>query len=116
MVSMGLKVKLTMIRETDNKGAVDLANNWSIGGRTRHVDEWQCFLRELKESKVMGIHWIKGLENDADAFTKNSDGPAFEKCIRTFVGQDVHMKSYSSEQGGCQEGSQGTQKGIPDFK
>jgi hypothetical protein len=112
---MGLKVKLPMILEMDNKGAVDLANNWSIGGCTRHVDVQQCFLQELKESKVMDIHWIKGLENDADAFTKNLDGPAFEKCIRTLVGQNVHMKSYTSEQGGCQEGSQGTQKGIPDF-
>ncbi len=36
--SMQLKVKLPMILEMDNKGAVDLANNWSIGGRTRHVD------------------------------------------------------------------------------
>ena len=45
--------------------------------------------------------------------TKNLDGPAFEKCSRTLVGQDVHIKSYTSEQGGCQEGSQGTQKGIP---
>ena len=105
-----------MILEMDNKGAVDLANNWSIGGRTRHVDVRQCFLRELKESKVMDIRWIKGSENDADAFTKNLDGPAFEKCIRTLVGQDVHMKSYTSEQGGCQEGSQDTQKGVPDFK
>jgi hypothetical protein len=113
---MGLKVKLPMILEMDNKGAVDLANNWSIGGRTRHVDVRQCFLRELKESKIMDIRWIKGSENDADAFTMNLDGPAFEKCIRTLVGQDVHMKSYTSEQGGCQEGSQGTQKGIPDFK
>jgi hypothetical protein len=59
-----------MILEMDNKGAVDLANNWSIGGRTRHVDGRQCFLQELKESKVMDICWIKGLENDADAFTK----------------------------------------------
>ncbi len=69
--SMGLKVKLPMILEIDNKGAVDLANNWSIGGGTRHVDVRQCFLRELKESKVIDIRWIKGLENDADAFTKN---------------------------------------------
>ena len=61
----------------DNKRAVDLANNWSIDGRTRHVDVRQCFLRELKESKVMDIHWIKGLENDTDAFTKNLDHPAF---------------------------------------
>jgi len=36
--SMGLKVKLPMIIEMDNMGAVDLANNWSVGGRTRHVD------------------------------------------------------------------------------
>jgi hypothetical protein len=43
--SMGLKVKLPMILEMDNKGAVDIANNWSIGGRTRHVDVRQCFLR-----------------------------------------------------------------------
>ena len=112
---MGLKVKLPMILEMDNKEAIDLANNWSIGGRTRHVDVRHCFLRELKKSKVMDICWIKGSENDADAFTKHFDGPVFEKCIRTLVGQDVHMKSYTSEQGGCQEGSQGTQKGVPDF-
>jgi len=108
-------VKSPMILEMDNKGAVDLANNWRIGGRNRHVDVRQCFLRELKESKVMDICWIKGLENYADAFTKNLYGPAFEKCIRTLVGQDDHVKSYTSEQGGCQEGSQGTQKSIPDF-
>ena len=82
--SMGLKVKLLMILEMN-----------------RHVDVRQRFLRELMESKLMDIRWIKGSENDADAFTKNLDGPAFEKCIRTLVGQDVHMKSYTSEQGGC---------------
>jgi hypothetical protein len=30
--SMGLKVKLPMLLQMDNKGAVDLANNWSVGG------------------------------------------------------------------------------------
>ncbi len=40
------------------------------------------------------------MEKDVDAFTKNLDGPAFEKCIRTLVGHDVHLKSYTSEQGG----------------
>ncbi len=71
--SMGLKVNLPMILEMVNKGDVDLANNWSIGGCTRHVDVQQCFLWELKESKVMGIRWSKGSENNADAFTKNFD-------------------------------------------
>jgi hypothetical protein len=35
--SMKLKVKLPMEIQVDNKGAKDLVNNWSIGGRTRHV-------------------------------------------------------------------------------
>ena len=111
--SMGLKVKLPMLREMDNKGVVDLANNWSVGGRTRHVDVRQCFLRELKESKIMDIHWVKGTENDTDVFTKKLDGPAFKKCIKTLVGYDAYMKSpATAELGGCQEVSCGTQKGT----
>jgi hypothetical protein len=73
--SMGLEVKHPMLLEMDNKGAVDLANNWSVGGQTRHIDVQQCFLRELKESKIMNIHWIKGSGNITDVFTKNLDGP-----------------------------------------
>jgi hypothetical protein len=78
--------QLPMTLKIDNKGAVDLANSWRIGGCTRHVDVQQCFLREHKESKFMDIRWIKSLEKDADGFTKNLDGPAFEKCIITLVG------------------------------
>jgi len=36
--SIGLSVQLPILLEMDNKGAVDLANNWSVGGRTCHVD------------------------------------------------------------------------------
>ena len=53
--SMGLKVKLPMILEIDNKEAVVLANNLSIGSCTRHVDVRQCFLWKLNESNVMDI-------------------------------------------------------------
>jgi hypothetical protein len=35
--SIGLCVQKPMILWMDNKGAVDLANNWSSAGRTRHV-------------------------------------------------------------------------------
>jgi hypothetical protein len=36
---MGFKVKKPMILEIDNnKGAADLTHNWSVGGRTRHVE------------------------------------------------------------------------------
>jgi hypothetical protein len=37
--SMGLRVKKLMVLEIDNKGAKDLVNNWSVGGRLRHVEE-----------------------------------------------------------------------------
>ncbi len=59
--------------------------------------------------------WIKGSENDADVFTKNLDGPAFEKCINTLVGQDVYKNQATSEQGGHQEVSDGTQKSTERF-
>ena len=74
------------------------------------------FLQELKESNITEIRWIKGSENNTDVFTKNLDGPAFEKCIKTLVGQDVYMKNpATSEQGGCQEVSDGTQKSTENF-
>jgi hypothetical protein len=37
-----------MILEVENKGAKDLAHNWSIGGRICHVEVKYHFLRELK--------------------------------------------------------------------
>jgi hypothetical protein len=46
--SLGLNVQLPMLFEVDNKGAVDLVNNYSVGGRTCHVETRQYFLRQLK--------------------------------------------------------------------
>jgi hypothetical protein len=43
--SIGLKVQLPMGLEVDNKGMVDLANNWSVGGRTHHISVRVNFLR-----------------------------------------------------------------------
>ena len=61
--SMGIKVKKLMRLNIDNKGAVDLTNNWSVEGRTRHVDVRYYFLRELKEENVIISEWI-GTENN----------------------------------------------------
>ena len=82
--ALDLKVKLPMLLEMDNKGAVDLANNWTVGGRTRHIETRQLFLRELKEEGVLSIKWKSGDENPSDLFTKNLPGPIFRKHIETF--------------------------------
>jgi hypothetical protein len=84
--SLGLKVKLPMVIERDNQGAVYLANNWSIVGRTRHIDVQSVFIGELKEAGVMVINWIVGAVNEADILTKNLDWPTFQQYTRVFTG------------------------------
>ncbi len=84
--SIRLKVKLLMVLEMNNQGVVYLANNWSVGGRTRHIDVQSVFLRELKEAGVLMIKWIAGAVNEADIFTKNLDGPTFQRYTRVFTG------------------------------
>ena len=71
MESIGLCVKKPMILEIDNQGAVGLANNWSVGGRTRHVEVRQYFLRELKEEGTIRTIWLAGDKMCSDLFTKN---------------------------------------------
>ena len=95
--SLGLKVKLPMKLEMDNKGAVDLANNWSVGGRTRHIGTKIEFLRGYKENGVLEVVWIPGSENEADLFTKNLGGPLFRRFAPVFVGEDEYLSSVSPE-------------------
>jgi hypothetical protein len=42
--SIGLKVELPMMLEINNKGAVDLINSLTVGGRTCHINIKQFFL------------------------------------------------------------------------
>ncbi len=82
-----LQVETPMVLQMDNKGAVDLINSFSIGGCTHHIDVQQCFLRELKEAKIMVVTWIPGTENEADMFIKNLDGPAFKRYAELLLGK-----------------------------
>jgi hypothetical protein len=91
--SIGLCVKKPMILKVDNKGAMDLANNWSVGGRTRHVDTRQYFLRELKEEGIINVEWIPTAENSSDLFTKNLPGPSFNKHMSVYCGVDAAIDS-----------------------
>jgi len=83
--SLELKVKKPMLLYIDNKGAVDLFNNWSVAGRTRHVGTRLNFLRELKEEGVLEVKWISAKENESDMFTKNLSKADFEKDMIAYV-------------------------------
>jgi len=70
MSSMGLQVQLPMVLEMDNQGALDLANGWSVGGCTRHIDVRIHYIRELKEAGILVIKWVPGPQNDTYMHTK----------------------------------------------
>jgi hypothetical protein len=89
--SVGLKVKLPMILEMDNSGAIDLSNNMNTSGRTRHIDVRHYFLRDLKEAGILKVKWISSDDNTADLFTKNLMGPVFERHAVVFCGHDEYM-------------------------
>jgi hypothetical protein len=46
--SISLKVELPMILDMDNKGGVDLVNNFSCGKMTHQIETRKYYLRELK--------------------------------------------------------------------
>ena len=85
MESLGLTVKIPMLLYIDNKGTVDLANNWTVSGRTRHVDIKHYFLRELKEQNLILTRWKSGNSMAADLFTKNLPRDLFIKHSQVFV-------------------------------
>jgi hypothetical protein len=97
--SIRLKVKKPMVLQIDNKGAVDLANNWSIGGRTRHIVVHQYFLQDLKMDGVILTQWLIGSEMSSDLFMKNLPRPLFEQHTKTYCGQDKYMKDYMTLKG-----------------
>ena len=55
--SLELKANLSMLIEIDNKGTVDLINNWNMGVLTRHLETHQFFLCEMKY-QFFYVIWI----------------------------------------------------------
>jgi hypothetical protein len=90
--SLGLHVQLPMILEVDNKGAVDLVNNYSVGGWTLHVETRQFFMRQLKEENIIKVIWTPGELNSSDLYTKNLAQADFEKQTKAYVGDYTYMR------------------------
>ena len=88
-----LKVKLPMILNIDNSSAVELANNWSTGGQTRHIETRFFFLWDMKEDGIIKTVWTQGKDDPGDLFTNNSAGPAYQKFARKSVGDDKYNKN-----------------------
>ena len=51
--SIGLKVELPILASIDYGGAVDIGNNWNVGGRMHYMEIKQNFMCELKEAGIV---------------------------------------------------------------
>ena len=70
--SMGQLVKLPIIVEVDNVGAIYLSKNPGLSQRTKHVDIRFHFVREFVRDGIVEVIFIKSEENRSDIFTKNT--------------------------------------------
>jgi len=98
--SAGISIELPMILKIDNKGTVDTANNWSCGGRMRHVK--LNFLRERKEAGIIKTIWFQGWSNPVEILTKNLSGPDFSKHGKMLYGDDEYKAVKMKESVGPQ--------------
>ena len=92
--SIGLAVREPMILNIDNTGCIALINNWSAGGRTRHMETRMYWLRELRETEptpILKPRYCPTEHNVSDTKTKNVDGKTFERLIPALVGVDEYL-------------------------
>ena len=61
----------------DNTGAIFLAENQSVGGRTKHIDTKVSFIRDLIEDNYCHLLYIKSENNYADIGSKNQSVKLF---------------------------------------
>jgi hypothetical protein len=69
----------------DNTGAIYLANNYTTGQRTKHIDIRDHYLRELVSRGIIKIIFVKSEENDADIYTKNLSEELFERHTEKYM-------------------------------
>ena len=82
---LGRKLNKAVRVYTDNKGAYDLCHRFTTSQHSRHIDRKVFKMRELRGADVTEVHWLSGLTNPADLFTKILTRQAFETHRRTVL-------------------------------
>ena len=74
------EVKLPIIIQVDNQGAIFMANN-QVSRRTKHIDTRYHLVREFIEDEI----FVRSCENTADIFTKNVDEQTYIKHAKAIM-------------------------------
>jgi len=73
----------------DNLSAINISKNPIQHSRTKHIDIWHHFIRDLIEDKVVTLEHVTTEEQLDDIFTKALDVKQFER-LRSKLGSCVH--------------------------
>ncbi len=84
---MGIVVKLPIIAQVDNAGAIFMTGNVSTNSQTKHVDVRYHFVRESVEEGFVKIVFVQSEQYTSDGFTKNVTGDIY----------DAHVADYMAE-------------------
>ena len=71
LVGMNMKVKLPIVVQVDNLGAIFMSKNVLVSQRTKHVDIQYRFVQEFVFDEFIKVIFVKTENNDSDIFTKN---------------------------------------------
>ncbi|GKB28461.1 retrotransposon protein, putative, ty1-copia subclass [Tanacetum coccineum] len=83
LIELGVNLRSVVVN-CDNQSAIHLSRNAMFHERTKHINVRYHFIREIVESKEIGVAKIGTKDNAADAFTKVVPGPKFKYCMKIF--------------------------------
>ncbi|GJW44399.1 hypothetical protein Tco_0073198 [Tanacetum coccineum] len=81
LIELGVNLRSVVVN-CDNQSAIHLSRNAMFHERTKHINVRYHFIREIVESKEIGVAKIGTKDNAADAFTKVVPGPKFKYCMK----------------------------------
>ncbi|GJR88650.1 retrovirus-related pol polyprotein from transposon TNT 1-94 [Tanacetum coccineum] len=81
LIELGVNLRSVVVN-CDNQSAIHLSRNEMFHERTKHINVRYHFIREIVESKEIGVAKIGMKDNAADAFTKVVPGPKFKYCMK----------------------------------
>ena len=73
----------TMCVFCDNTSAINLSKDPLQHSKSKHIEIWYHFIRDLVEENIVCLEFINTDNQKADIFTKPLDGPRFESLRKT---------------------------------
>ena len=69
----------------DNKGVVDMSEDYVSNNRTKHIERRHLKIRELVEQGIIKVAHVAGEDNIADILTKPLGRRRFEKLRKNLL-------------------------------